>query len=92
MNSMIDFLSGAVALAYLVAGVYFLRFWRRTKDALFLGFAVAFMLLALNQIIASALGSTDERAGYSYLLRIVGFLVILGTIIGKNISRSKPPG
>lgn len=45
---MIEFLAGAVAFAYLVAGVYFHRFWRITNDRLFIGFAWAFWLLAVN--------------------------------------------
>ena len=41
----IYFLSGAVALGYMLAAMFFLRFWKRTTDVLFLSFAVAFGLL-----------------------------------------------
>lgn len=85
---MLEFLSGAVALAYLVAGVYFLRFWRVTRDRLFLSFAFAFWLLALNQTILELFGS-NERTGYAYLLRVVGFGLILYAIVRKNLSRGK---
>ncbi len=85
--SLIDFLSGALALAYFVAGVYFLRFWRRTRDRLFLSFGFAFWLLALNQILAAAFGAGDERTGWTYLLRVIGFLLILAAIIRKNLSQ-----
>ena len=86
-SSLIDFLSGAVALAYLVAGVYFLRFWRKTRDHLFLSFALAFWLLTLNQALAAAFGAGDERTGWTYLLRVIGFLLILAAIVHKNLSR-----
>jgi hypothetical protein len=46
---LVSFLSGAVTLGFLVAAAFFLRFWRRTHDRLFLAFAVAFMLLAMNR-------------------------------------------
>lgn len=86
---MVEFLSGAAALAYLVAGVYFLRFWRKTRDRLFLSFAFAFWLLSLNQTIVSMLGSADERTGYAYLLRVIGFMLILYAVVRKNASRDR---
>jgi len=82
---MIEFLSGAVAFGYLVAAGFFARFWRKTADRLFLAFAVAFVLLALNQAIAQWLGAADEREGYTYLLRVLGFVLIAGAIIDKNV-------
>lgn len=84
---MIEFLSGALTLGLVVAAVFFLRFWRRTSDRLFLAFAIAFFLLALNQALAQWLGAADERAGYAYLLRVIGFVLILGAIVDKNLSR-----
>jgi hypothetical protein len=85
----IEFLSGAVTLGFLVGALFFLRFWRRTRDRLFLAFAVAFVLLALNQAAAQWLGAADERVGYAYVLRVVGFVLILAAIVDKNLARSK---
>ena len=83
----LEFLAGAVTLAYLVAGVYFLRFWWRTRDGLFRSFAAAFGLFAANQMVVSFLGPSDELTGYAYVLRIIGFLLILGAIVWKNLGR-----
>lgn len=83
---MIEYLSGAVTLGFVIAVLFFLRFWRRTTDRLFLAFAVAFGLLALNQALAQWLGAADERVGYTYLLRVLGFILILVAIVDKNIS------
>lgn len=88
----IDFLSGGVTVTYLVAAVFFLRFWRRTRDGLFLNFALGFLLLALNQVAASWLGADDERTGYTYILRILGFLLILYAIVWKNIAPRRSAG
>lgn len=82
---MIEFLSGAVALGYVVAAGFFARFWRRTSDRLFLAFAAAFVLLALNQTLAQWLGAADERVAYTYLLRVLGFVLILAAIVDKNL-------
>lgn len=91
---MIEFMSGAVSLGFLIAALFFLRFWRRTSDRLFLAFSVAFALLALNQALAQWLGAADERVGYTYLLRVLGFILILAAIVDKNLSSGvarKPP-
>jgi hypothetical protein len=83
---MIEFMSGAVTLGFVVAALFFLRFWRMTADRLFLAFAAAFFLLALSQGLAAWLGAGDERVGYTYLLRVFGFVVILSAIIDKNLA------
>ena len=84
---MIEFLSGAVTLGFLVGAGFFARFWRKTADRLFLAFAVAFVLLALNQGLAQWLGAADERLGFTYLLRVLGFLLILAAIVDKNVAQ-----
>jgi hypothetical protein len=83
---MIEFLAGAVTLAFVVAAAFFLRFWRRTRDRLFLAFGAAFLLMALNQFLAAAFGAADERTVFTYLLRILGFVLILAAIIDKNLA------
>lgn len=89
---MIEYISGAVTLGYLIAALFFARFWKRTRDRLFVSFAVAFVLLALNQALAQWLGAADERVGYTYLLRVLGFVLILAAIVDKNISNRKAGG
>ena len=85
---MIELLSGALVFAYFVAGLHFLRFWSRTDDRLFKYFAIAFWLFALNQFVASVPIVTDETDGYEYLLRVLGFTLILVAIVDKNIAKS----
>ena len=80
------FLGGAVTLGYLIAGVFFLRFWRKTHDRLFLAFGVAFALLSVNQMLAIAIGAGDENVVFAYLLRVLGFVLILAAIVDKNLS------
>ena len=64
---MIEFLSGAVTLGFLVAAGFFLRFWRKTADRLFLALAAAFVLFALNQGLAAGLTVVLEPASLIYL-------------------------
>ncbi|HWV89631.1 MAG TPA: DUF5985 family protein [Burkholderiales bacterium] len=81
---MIEFFSGAVTLGFLVAAGFFVRFWRQTADRLFLAFALAFVLFALNQALASWLTVVIEPASLIYGLRVLGFVIILGAIVDKN--------
>jgi hypothetical protein len=87
---MIEYLSGALTFAYLVAAIHFLRFWRRTADPLFGHFAAAFCLLSLNQLASSVPIVSNETAGYEYLLRASGFILILVAIVQRNL-RKMPP-
>lgn len=82
---MIEMLSGALLFSYFVAGIHFFRFWTRTADRLFLHFAVAFWLFALNQLATSTPAVANETEGYEYLLRVLGFVVILAAIVDKNV-------
>jgi hypothetical protein len=81
-----DFLSGAVALGFAACALFFLRFWRRTREELFLAFAVAFLLLGAGQTILALASIPTEERGSIYLLRLIAFLLILLAIYRKNRS------
>ena len=78
------FLSGAVTFGFLVAGLFFLRFWRKTSDALFLSFALAFWLLGLNQALIALTAIPVEERSWLYLLRLAAFGLILVSVWRKN--------
>ena len=82
---MIEFLSGAVTAGYLVAAGFFWRFFRRTRDRLFVAFALAFVFFALNQALVGLFHVTTEPESLVYVLRILGFVVILAAILDKNV-------
>lgn len=84
----VAFVGGAMALGYLVASAFFLKFWRRTRDSLFATFAAAFVLLALNHAVPVLFGIDDERLGGIYLLRLAAFLLIIWAILRKNLRRA----
>ena len=79
-----DFLSGAVAAGFFVCALFFLRFWRRTSDGLFLAFALAFGLLGTGQSILALANIPTEERGSIYLVRLSAFAVILFAIVRKN--------
>lgn len=96
-----SFLSGAITMGHLVAGLFFLRFWKRTGEGLFLPFALAFWLLGLGQALLVFTDIPVEERSWLYLLRLGAFSLILVSIWIKNRKhsrgaqsnrRGRPPG
>jgi len=88
MNS---FMLGAIVMCCAAIGVFFLRFWRRTHDRLFIILATAFWLLGVNWL-ALAITEQDELQTALYVVRFVAFLLIIVGIVDKNRStRGAPP-
>jgi hypothetical protein len=79
------FVLGLIVMGYLVAGVFFLRFWRRTGDGLFGAFAAAFFLFALNQTLVALSGLEGDERGWIYLLRLAAFTLIIIAVLRKNV-------
>jgi hypothetical protein len=77
-------ISGAILMGYLVAGLFFLRFWRDTRDRLFLIFAIAFALLAGQRLALVLTRDMLESQTGLYLVRLFAFLLILAAIVDKN--------
>lgn len=84
-----SFLLGVIAMSSLTAGVFFLRFWRDTRDSLFLAFAVAFLIEALNRVASLLLVQPNEGTPWIYIVRLFAFLLILGAIVNKNRGTAK---
>jgi len=78
----IVFLSGMLSLGYAVAALYFLRFWRESRDSLFGWFSAAFALLAVHRTVLTFLHEYDAL----YLARLAAFVMILVAIVQKNRS------
>ena len=78
------FMSGMVAAGFRVSGLFFLRFWRRTHDSLFIAFALAFWLLGLGQTLVALTDIPVEERSWIYLLRLAAFSLILIAIFRKN--------
>lgn len=85
---MIDgFLLGVIVTASLTAGVFFLKFWRRTGDQLFLAFSIAFIIEGLNRIGFLFVDRPNEGNPIIYTVRLLAFLLIVAAIVRKNRGR-----
>jgi uncharacterized membrane protein YqgA involved in biofilm formation len=81
-------LLGAIAFGSAVGGLFFLRFWQRTSDRLFLYFSFAFFLQALDRILIGINASTSDENPVIYLIRLVAYGLIILAIIDKNRKKS----
>jgi hypothetical protein len=81
---MFAFVSGLITMGFLVAGLFFVRFWVRTRDGLFAAFAAAFWLLAVNQALLALSNLPVEEKSWMYLLRLAAFAIIILAIVAKN--------
>jgi hypothetical protein len=82
------FLNGVSACGSLIAGVLFLKFWRESRERLFVWFALAFWMFAVNWGAISLLQPADEARYLYFVPRLMGFLLILAAIIDKNRRRA----
>ena len=61
---------------------FFIRFWRKTRDRLFVFFAAAFLPLGVERL--AILITSAELHSYCYLIRLAAFLLIIFAILDKN--------
>jgi hypothetical protein len=78
------FLLGVIVTGSLVAATFFLKFWRQTRDFLFLAFGVAFLIEAINRIGFLFVATPNEGTAYIYVVRLLAFLLILSGIVYKS--------
>lgn len=76
------FMAGLLAMGYTIAALYFLRFWKRSGERLFIFFALAFALLTIQRVGLTLLTTIDEN--WLYGIRLLAFLLLLVGIMEKN--------
>ncbi|MBI2359851.1 MAG: hypothetical protein HYV04_13310 [Deltaproteobacteria bacterium] len=83
-------LLGSIALASLIAGLFFLRFWKDTGDRFFLFFAISFFVEGMNRAALGLSGDPNEGRPLFYFVRFLSFVLILIAIVHKNLTKSTP--
>lgn len=87
MNEEINqLISGAMVMAYVVVAAFFFKFWRSTRDRLFMIFGLAFFLLSVQRVALGLTTETIEDTTPLYVVRLIAFILILIAIIDKNRS------
>lgn len=91
------FFSGFATAAFLASALFFLKFWRASRDFFFLAFSAVFALLATERIVGALVhaitGSDQEYLDgarhWIYLFRLVAFLILLTAIYRRNRNQTK---
>lgn len=83
-------LIGAIFMACFVAALFFLRFWRDTKDRFFLFFAISFLVEGVNRFAQGISTNPDEGRPLFYFVRFLSFVLILIAIVDKNMPKKRP--
>jgi hypothetical protein len=83
-------LLGAIAMASLVVALFFLRFWKDTRDLFFLFFAISFFVEGLNRAALGLSSNPNEDRPLFYFVRFLSFILILVAIVYKNRTKSTP--
>ena len=78
------FLFGMIAAQSLIIALFFLKFWMKSSDRLFLWFAIAFLLLAAERLALNIFVTVDEPRSLVYVLRLLAFGLITFAVIDKN--------
>lgn len=78
------FLLGIIVTASLTAAGFFFKFWRQTRDPLFLAFSIAFFIEGVNRIGFLFVERPNEAGATIYAVRLIAFLLILSAIVRKN--------
>ena len=85
------FVSGALVMGYAAAALFFAKFRRRTGSRLFGWFAAAFVLLGLQRAMLALFEPAVELARWSYVVRLVAFVLILWGIMEHNRRGARGP-
>jgi len=87
---MIDgFLLGIIAATSVTAGVFFLKFWKVTRDTLFLALAIAFVIEGLIRVGVLFASEPNEASPWIYIVRLFSYALILAAILKKNFGRNR---
>lgn len=82
-------LTGAIGMASLIAALFFLRFWKTTRDRFFLYFAISFLIQGVNRFfLVQGITATDDTP-IGYLFRLISYMLIVIAVVEKNRRASR---
>ncbi len=84
---MSQMLIGAIVMASFVAGLFFFRYWRSSRDKFFLYFALSFWIEAADRVAFGMMGPSSEFEPLFYGVRVLAYGLIVLAILQKNRKR-----
>ena len=80
-----DLIAGAVCMGSLLIALFFLRFWRDSRDRFFLYFAASFFIEGLHRLYSALHDAGGEDSPLHYLIRLLAYGLILWAILEKYL-------
>jgi uncharacterized membrane protein HdeD (DUF308 family) len=78
------FFLGVIATASAISALFFFRFWRDSRDTLFLAFGAFFAVEAISRTTLVFFDHPNEGSPSIYAVRLLALLLILAAILKKN--------
>ena len=82
---MTQFIYGMNTMGFLIAGLFFWRFWHKSADTLFIAFSAAFFLFAFDQLFHAIALARSVSYDWSFLFRLAGFGLLIYAVLRKNL-------
>ena len=86
-----SFFSGITLATFAASSVFFLKFWKASRDPFFLYFCIASLLLAIERIVVVLLyyifewmSPEDENGSWIYIIRLSAFALMSLAVYQKN--------
>jgi uncharacterized membrane protein len=83
-ETVVVFLQAVSATLAWVSGLLFYRFWRESRDVLFVFFSAGFTVMAFAWVLLAVISPTGEARPYIYAVRLLAFLLLIAGMIQKN--------
>lgn len=78
------FLLGYIAALSAGATVFFLRYWKDTRDSLFIAFAAFFAVQGGTRAFDVSTANPNLIVGWVYVLRLLAVVLVVAAILRKN--------
>lgn len=81
------FFSGMSLAVFAAAGLFFTKFWKKTREPFFLVFGFACWMLSIERIPLLIYGVDAEAHSWVYLIRLSAFILIMIAVVRANRRR-----
>ncbi|HEX3891141.1 MAG TPA: DUF5985 family protein [Terracidiphilus sp.] len=80
------FLLGFASACSFIAALFFLKFWRSTRDTLFLAFVLFFVIQAVSNAALLGAQHPNEGVAWNTVIRFLAVIGLLVAILRKNLA------
>ena len=82
------FIFGLLTMVSAIIALFFLKFFRESRDRLFGFFSAAFAVLACDWLVQASVIPSHDCQHYLFLIRLLAFTLIIVGVVDKNSKSS----